>query len=276
MKKTIYLFALAGLSLAACGDNQKATVDGTGSSTPDGSGGSNVAPPPPTLGAQIDRLGRPAINTALNHTFEPQSAAQGSAKDAYNQDGSVGTWQQTWVPKFAPNLAIIDSVDTGVCGNGICESQLPGTEGSACAPDCGGTNPVIGRDGCGNVPLYAPGSNGSAVVTSYVTLAGFLADDQLYLDTSKTTCNAYLGLEFSFVTGIPVSSCGGRAPSYDVIDYSYSMLAMGLAGFNQSTLAPLVHDDPQACRTTPTDPACANHPPTGTTDTTFPFLAPPH
>jgi hypothetical protein len=113
-------------------------------------------------------------------------------------------------------------------------------------------------------------------LTSYVTLAGFLADDQLYVDTSKTTCNAYLGLEFSFVTGIPVSSCGGRAPSYDVIDYSYSMLSMGLAGFNQSTLAPLVHDDPQACRATPTDPACANHPPTGTTDTTFPFLAAPH
>lgn len=274
MKKTIYLFALAGLTLAACGDNQKATTDGN---TPDGS---NVIPAAPALGPQIDRMGRPAINTALNHSFEPPSAAQGSAKDAYNADGSVGTWQATWVPKFAPNLAVIDAADTGICGNGLCESVFPGTETAVtCAADCGGQNPNVTQDGCGNVPLWTPNGSGQATTTSYVQLAGLLADDQLYLDTSKPVCNAYLALEFSLVTMIPVSSCGGRAPSYDVMDTSYSVLAMGIAGFNPSTFAPLVHDDPAACHSgsaSMTDPTCANHPPTGTTDTTFPFLAAPH
>jgi hypothetical protein len=279
MKKTIYLFALAGLTLFACGDNLKATSDGpTHDTGTDTGSGSNTPPPPPALGAQIDRMGRPAINTALNNAFNPNGSAAGSAKDAYNQDMSVGTWQQTWVPKFAPNLAIIDSLDTGICGNGICEDSLPGTETSTCG-DCMGANPVHGKDGCGNVPLWAPGSNGSAAPTSYVQLAGLLADDELYLDTSKTACAAYLALEFSAVTMIPISNCGGRAPSYDVIDTSYSVLAMGLAGFDPSTLAPLVHDDPSpACRggSAATDPTCANHPPIGTSDTTFPFLAAPH
>jgi hypothetical protein len=279
MKKTIYLFALAGLTLAACGDNTKATADGNGSNMTDGSG-SNTPPPPPTLGPQIDRMGRPAINTALNNTFNPDGSAAGSAKDAYNQDGSVGTWQQTWIPKFAPNLAIIDSVDTGVCGNGLCESLGGALETAvSCPADCGGSNPIHTANGCGNVPLYAPGSNGMPAPTSYVQLAGLLADDELYLDTSKATCTAYLALEFSAVTMIPVSSCGGRAPSYDVIDTSYSVLTRGLSGFDPSTLAPLVHDDPASCHTgsaSMTDPVCANHPPPGTSNDTFPFLAPPH
>lgn len=278
MKKTIYLFALAGLTLAACGDNLKATTDGHMPDVGTDGSGSNNFPVAPTLGAQIDRMGRPAINTALNNPFAPP-AASGSGKDAYNHDESVGTWQQTWVPKFAPSLAAIDSLDTGVCGNGFCESLGGALETAVtCPADCGGANPIDTRNGCGNVPLYSLGSNGMPAPTSYVTLAGFLADDELYLDTSKTTCNAYLGLEFSFVTGIPVSSCGGRAPSYDVMDYSYSMLTMGLAGFDPSTLAPRVHDDPASCRagSASTDPTCANHPPAGTSDSTFPFLPAPH
>jgi hypothetical protein len=280
MKKTIYLFALAGLTLAACGDNNKGPTDGN--VTPDGSGsGSNNFPAAPPLGPQIDRMGRPAISTALNHSFEPPSAGQGSAKDAYNQDDNVAMWQQTWVPKFAPNLAIIDAADTGICGNGLCESTLPGIETAVtCAADCGGASPVVTKDGCGNVPLWTPNGSGQATPTSYVQLAGLLADDELYLDTSKTTCDAYLSLEFSLVTMIPVSSCGGRAPSYDVMDYNYSVLALGLAGFDPTNgLAPVFHDDPASCHTggaSMTDPACANHAPVGTSDTTFPFLAAPH
>ena len=57
---------------------------------------------------------------------------------------------------------------------------------------------------------------------------GFAADDQLYVETSKGTCNQYLAVELDTVilsTGGVASSCGGRAPSYDVIDVSYSALA---------------------------------------------------
>jgi hypothetical protein len=264
MKKTIYLFALAGLTLAACGDNIKATTDGH--VTPDGSGsgsGSNF-PAAPDLGAQIDRMGRPAISTALIHTFDPDMAAAGSAKEAYNKDGNVATWQQTYAPQIAPNLGVIDAVDTGVCGNGLCEDQLPGLESAIlCAADCTGANVKHRHGGCGNLPLNGYNGSGSAAPTANIMLAGLLADDELYLDTSRMACNAYLSLEFSVVTQIPVSSCGGRAPTYDVIDTSYSVLTRGLSGFNPSTLAPLFGDN-------------ADAPVAGTTDTTFPFLAAPH
>jgi hypothetical protein len=267
MKKTIYLFALAGLTLAACGDNNKKTTTDGNMPIVDGSGsgsGSNNFPAAPTLGAQVDRMGRPAINTALNHAFDPDAAAKGSAKEAYNTDGNVAMWQQTWTPQFAGNLAVIDAVDTGVCGNAICEDRVPGLETAiTCPADCGGANPNHGRDGCGNLPKYMPDGNGSATATSNIIIAGLLADDELYLDTSKTACTAYLALEFSAVTGLPVPSCGGRAPTYDVMDYSYSVLTRGLSGFDPNTLAPLFSDN-------------ANTPVAGMTDDTFPFLAPPH
>jgi hypothetical protein len=264
MKKTIYLFALAGLAAAACGDNMK-----TGGNNPDGNpgmdgSGSNHFPAAPTLGAQVDRLGRPAINTALNNLLTADAAAKGSAKDAYNKDGDPSMWQTNWTGEFAKNLAIFDAVDTGVCGNTICEDQLPGLENALTCPlDCDVDNPIHGRDGCGNLPKYMPDANGSAAPTSNLLIAGLLADDELYLDTSKTMCNAYLGVEFIVVTGLPVQSCGGRAPSYDVIDTSYSVLTQGLSGFDPNTLAPLFDDGAVA----PMD---------GMSDTTFPFLAPPH
>ena len=274
MKKTIYLFALAGLTLAACGDNLKTANDGHPGM--DGSG-SNSFPAAPTLGAQIDRMGRPAISTALIDPFAPP-AASGSDKDAYNQDANLPMWQQTWVPDFAPPLAAIDSLDTGFCGNGFCENYggagLPETN-VTCPFDCPLQNPIVTKNGCGNVPFYA---SGSASPASYITLAGLLADDELYVNTAKGTCNAYLGVEFNYATGVDVPSCGGRAPSYDVMDYSYSMLLAGLYGFDTATLQPKFHDDPVACRagSAANDPTCANHPPAGTSDTAFPFLAAPH
>ena len=59
-------------------------------------------------------MGRPAINTALNHTFDT-SAAKGPAKDAYNADSLPAHWS-TNVPEFEANLAIFDGLDT-MCGN---------------------------------------------------------------------------------------------------------------------------------------------------------------
>jgi hypothetical protein len=38
----------------------------------------------PALGAQVDRMGRPAINTAANNTFNTNAVAADAAKDAYN------------------------------------------------------------------------------------------------------------------------------------------------------------------------------------------------
>jgi hypothetical protein len=82
MTKISSLFLVAFLAVA-CGDNLKPSTPADSSMTGDTGGGFPAAP---TLGVQVDRMARPAINTALNHGFDPTAAA-GTAKDAYNQDG---------------------------------------------------------------------------------------------------------------------------------------------------------------------------------------------
>ena len=72
-------------------------------------------PAPPALNMQVDRMGRPAINTALNHTFDTTAAA-GTAKDAYNADKNITGWQAAYTAQFAANLGIFDALDN-VCGN---------------------------------------------------------------------------------------------------------------------------------------------------------------
>ncbi len=228
---------VAGASLIACGDDTTGPVppiadasgDGTvvvadtgtpDSTTPDGSagdagdgsagdagdGGDADAgpPPPPTLGAQIDRFGRPAINTALNHTFDT-SAAKGPAKDAYNADSDAGAWAAEYTPQFAANLAIYDSLDTG-----------------------GFTD---GGGGCGNQFL----AQNDAGAARYNALAGVLANDKMWIYTGSTTCTQYLGVELVATGAIPpnpdggaVDQCGGRTLGEDVIDETYSVVASGM------------------------------------------------
>jgi hypothetical protein len=262
--KTIKLLAIAAVALLGCGDNKQVTDAGPRDSTADAY--CSNCPAAPTIGAQIDRMGRPAVNTALNHGFDVTAASE-PAKKAYNEDSSRANWG-TNVPEFMVNLAIVDVLDTGVCGNGICETgeqnaagtgqctvdcttagQVGGVCGNAsceigetntnCAADC----PTVGQigtastNGCGNQALYTS----PPAATSYGSLATLLSQDELYLDTGKTSCLFYLAVEFGVVTGGGNSTCGGRTPEYDVIDYSFSMLAMGLKGFD-TQLQPLVKD----------------------------------
>jgi len=186
-------------------------------------------PAAPTLGTQIDRLGRPAINTALNHSFTETN--KGPAKDAYNTLAPAmwGTatipneLSKTFVAEFAQNLAIIDGLDT-VCGN---QGAYDDTK----------TDP-----------------------TAYAPLAGVLIDDELYVDSSKSTC-AYLALETEIVTGLPHSACGGRQPTDDIADISYSLLASGAAGFDTS-FNPKVKDNASVHA--------------DVSNTVFPFFGTPH
>ncbi|HEY6461324.1 MAG TPA: DUF4331 family protein [Polyangiaceae bacterium] len=148
--KTILLLTLGSLSCAAlvgCGDDtvapaaKDASIDhvitfdgatiidtGTGADADAGTsgeggaheggaeGGGPTVPLAPVLGTQIDRMGRPAVNTALNHTFDPScTAAACPAKDAYNADDVITHWS-SYVPEFELNLAIYDGLD-GNCGN---------------------------------------------------------------------------------------------------------------------------------------------------------------
>lgn len=152
-----------------------------------------VTPPPnaPTLGTQIDRSGRPAISTALIAVLEADDGMKGTAKDAYNAAGP-SAWS-SFAGEIAANLAVYDSLDTD----------------------------------CGNQLLNGVGTATNAA-DRYMTLAGALADDRLYVNASVATCTQYFAAELT-ATGVADLSadCGGRAPSYDVIDVTYSALAVG-------------------------------------------------
>ena len=145
MTKTIIFFSAAvAMSLLACGDDSKAPDAPRSVDAP------NVDasfPAAPILGTQIDRMGRPAVNTALNNVFTPgncsvttSKACYASAtcpggetcqftvktmkKDAYNADQGVSSWPSTYPATFAGNLAIFDALDKGA---------LPHTTGNAAA-----------------------------------------------------------------------------------------------------------------------------------------------
>lgn len=238
----IILLAVSLSSLLACGDNLKPNNgNGDGGNTDGG-----ALPTAPTLGTQIDRMGRPAINTALNATFFDTADPAKAKKDAYNAADEASAWATTEVAtgttivqEFSKNLAVFDIVDKG----------LPRP------------TPEPPLAGCGNGALYtAPPS-----ATSYAQLASVLADDQLFVDSSKSACGFYLSLEVEAATAGTVihTQCGGRTPSHDVIDVSYSLLAAGTNGFDVANgFAPRIGD------------GVGVH--GDVDDATFPFLGAPH
>ena len=197
MKKIALLaLSVSAACLMACSGDNNQNDGGTDGSVQDQNndvtktdGGSDASdsgsnPTPPTLKTQVDRIGRPAINTALNHVFDTTAAA-GTAKDAYNADSKLTNWA-TYAPEFAKNLGIFDALDT-VCGN----------------------------------------QAGYSISNSYAALAGLAADDRLYLNTDATTCTTYLAVELNATNIAKNADCGGRKLTYDVIDVTYSAVAVG-------------------------------------------------
>ncbi len=144
-------------------------------------------PTPPQLGTQIDRTGRPAISTALIQTFQADSDIKGMEKDFYNS--ALPTSWNGFTEEIATNLAIYDALDI-VCGNQI----------------LAGPDAVAGR---------------------YDTLASVLANDQLIVNSASGDCSQYLAVEAD-VTGLLENDlCGGRTPLMDVVDTTYSVVAIG-------------------------------------------------
>lgn len=202
---TMALLAVV-VGMTGCGDD--ATTGGSGGSAGSTGTGGSAGAAGGTGGAggialvgQIDRVGRPAVNTALTQTFNPDAASRTARKDAYNAEDDVTAWAD-FIPDFAAALAILDSLDT--------DSSVPA--------------------GCGTqLAIGAPTGPGGE--TRYDALAGVLADDQLYIDSTTNLCVAYLGVEAAALGVIEEGGCGGRTPQYDVIDNTYAVLAAGtLAG----------------------------------------------
>ncbi|MGE0326197.1 MAG: DUF4331 family protein [Polyangiaceae bacterium] len=99
----------AGGSGGATGGTGGTSTAGTGGTG--GTGGS--FPAAPTLGAQIDRMGRPAVNTALI-----QPIGDNPAKDAAKDDFNAKTPADfaDFVAEISASLAVMDSLNT-VCGD---------------------------------------------------------------------------------------------------------------------------------------------------------------
>ncbi|MDB4962270.1 MAG: hypothetical protein JWP01_2269 [Myxococcales bacterium] len=238
--RTTSLGLILVLATIGCGgDDGQVTGDASFSDGPelDAQG----FPAAPELGAPIDRMGRPAINTVLNSLLETDVMKKRAKRDAYNHAIEPADWLTTPldstafpIPRvqteFAAYIGALDALDTG--------------------------HPDISPNGCGN----AVGYSSTMMSAAYYPLAGILADDQLYIDSSRTQCDRYLAVELNAAVGAPTMSCGGRTLTNDVIDTSFSLLFAGAMGFTAS-LTPRIGDGVSA------------H---ADVMTTFPFLGAPH
>lgn len=194
-----------GVMITACGDDDEATTTTTTTTTTSSAGGSTSSsggstsssggggagggiPEPPVLGTQIDRQGRAAINTAANRTFR-DAATRSAAQDAWNADANPADWATNHLDNVRVSLAILDSLD-GNCGNQLAYDL----------------DPV-------NLPEYQG-------------LATVLTNDWLTVKGDGTTCTGYLSVEADFL-GITNTDCGGRRPTDDVIENTYSAVAAG-------------------------------------------------
>ncbi len=164
-----------------------------------------VPPPVPALGAQIDRIGRPLVSTLLVDPFTTVvGLSPDQVKDQYNQAADPTAWdtafhgeieKHTWL---RGSLSLLDGLDVAANPGDGCGSWQP-------ADDINVANPNTSR---------------------YDFLASTFADDELWVDTTKTSCAAYLGVERTDL-GEPLTDCGGRTPLMDVVDTTYGLLTVG-------------------------------------------------
>lgn len=141
---------------------------------------------------QVDRMGRAGVNTAVTDPFfiasnAEQNAAHGEITDRYNLITTQSESVDDFADIFEGNIAIYDGLDT-TCGNQLAADQNPDDR--------------------------------------YSFLATVLADDQVYVNSASGTCTQYFGVELNAL-GVENTDCGGRTPLYDVIDVTYSALAIG-------------------------------------------------
>jgi hypothetical protein len=220
MKLKFKLAALAavtaGCLLFACGDDESTstTVSTTNTTTttnttgPGGGGGAGGGgggfPAVPTMGAQVDRMGRAGVNTALLEAFISDTgtvsvdADRGAAQDSYNSNADPSTWGAQYLETVRQNLAVLDAV------NGTCGDQ-------------------VGFGALGN--------------PNYTTLATVLINDWLVVKGNATSCASYLGVEVNALGLSTADDCGGRRPGDDTIDATYGVVAGVPTGFPDGVAA---------------------------------------
>lgn len=155
-------------------------------------------PDPPALGAQIDRMGRSAITTALIAPIGPLVAGTDQTRKDEYSEASRAAWDEFFA-EIRSAIAVYDGLDAN-CGNQI----LAGT-------------------GVDEADFDTP--------ARYDALAGALTDDRLYLRADSGACSQYFAVELAATGLIPALSgdCGGRTPLYDTVDISYTALSNDLS-----------------------------------------------
>jgi hypothetical protein len=191
---------IAGAAATGCGDDEPVLPQpttssssstggsgGSGGTTGDGGSGGVADPSAPTLGAQIDRKGRPAVNTALNDTLGKSEADKNIAHDAWNGEADTSKWGG-FAGASSTSLGFLDSLDT-VCGN----------QAASCMDTTAGC---------------------------YATLGTVLANDVLVLNAAGTAPAGYLGAELEFIGASAENVAkGGRTLSGDVVNTTYGVVA---------------------------------------------------
>lgn len=209
MKTNILLALPFAALIAGCDNNTNTNTPADMAVTPPPDLAMFVPPAKPaTAATQIERMGRATINVAVTNPFDLDYTAvgggtnQNATRDMHSKDGDFANWKTKWTPIIARTLAIYDGVDR-TCGNQFGACGMAG--------GCGMAAPAAGR---------------------YNVLAGVFADDQLYMDTSKTNCGFYLAVEATALQ-VPGANvfCGGRTPLVDTPDVMYTAATVGAAGF---------------------------------------------
>jgi hypothetical protein len=85
---------------------------------------------------------------------------------------------------------------------------------------------------CGNQATYGTAPGG------YSYLAGVFANDWLIVDTRKTTCTQYFGVELNSSGLMPNTDCGGRTLSENVIDFVYTSASGSTTPVSNGITAP--------------------------------------
>lgn len=143
----------------------------------------------PTLGAPIDRAGRPLTANSLLGPIAADEIGD-RLKERFNR-ATPATGAQ-FLPDIVESLGLFDGLD-GICGNQWLAN-----------------------------PSVAPSLR-------YRTLAITLADDRLWVNSASRVCTQYLAVEFAALAGDTAarSDCGGRMLSYDASNVFRSVLAVG-------------------------------------------------
>lgn len=207
----------------------------------------------PALGSQIDRMGRAGVNTALTDPFWDNGVETAEqhhlAQDKYNQASNPAGWGDVELTTGSKTSARIAGA---IAAYDALNSTANGVEGST--------------DGCGDQLAYNA-TVGGHNYPGYTLLTTVLTDDELYVNTAGTTCTTYLAVEANTL-GVTNTDCGGRTPTYNTIDITYTALVTG-AGLTAPCLG--------GTGTCPVSNGITSDstPGANQSNTTFPFLGDP-